>query len=368
MLWLAIGKKIVNKISFFQYVLIAIFLISALAGLYIAGGNIKALGIFKGWFLVPVVLAWLVALSFDANSIKKISIPLYVSLLIVSAWAILQKIGCLGAVFYQVNNGSFIQYLSENPKRVLGPFESPNYLAMYLVPTIFLSINILDLFRSKKIKVLIALSFLLPILAVFYSGSKGGLLALTLSLLVYVNYRYVNNQKSGKRRPLFSTLLISSYLALNILYLLFAANYFVPINGSDSVRQEIYKYSIALVKDNPLFGIGLGNFQDAITQISQNNDSFRVFALPYALHPHNLLLAIWLNMGFAGLIAFLCLIVFFLKNSFSSDSPIRSSIIAAMIAILIHGLVDTTYFKNDLSVIFWLVFALSINIKNEKSI
>ena len=33
---------------------------------------------------------------------------------------------------------------------------------------------------------------------------------------------------------------------------------------------------------------------------------------------------------------------------------------AALSAILIHGLVDTPYFKNDLSIIFWVLIALLI--------
>jgi len=33
---------------------------------------------------------------------------------------------------------------------------------------------------------------------------------------------------------------------------------------------------------------------------------------------------------------------------------------AAMIVLLVHGLVDTPYFKNDLSVLFWLIIGLGI--------
>jgi len=30
------------------------------------------------------------------------------------------------------------------------------------------------------------------------------------------------------------------------------------------------------------------------------------------------------------------------------------------LAILVHGIVDTTYFKNDLSAIFWIILAMSV--------
>ncbi|PIS07344.1 hypothetical protein COT78_04275, partial [Candidatus Berkelbacteria bacterium CG10_big_fil_rev_8_21_14_0_10_43_13] len=53
-----------------------------------------------------------------------------------------------------------------------------------------------------------------------------------------------------------------------------------------------------------------------------------------------------------------------IKDFFQSLWSRRSELIPvclmmAMAAILIHGLFDTTYFKNDLSSIFWLIIALA---------
>ncbi|MEK7598133.1 MAG: hypothetical protein AAB487_00145, partial [Patescibacteria group bacterium] len=39
-------------------------------------------------------------------------------------------------------------------------------------------------------------------------------------------------------------------------------------------------------------------------------------------------------------------------------SALRAIAMAIMFYILLHGLVDTTYFKNDLAVIFWLSFLI----------
>jgi hypothetical protein len=43
--------------------------------------------------------------------------------------------------------------------------------------------------------------------------------------------------------------------------------------------------------------------------------------------------------------------------------------LAAMTAILVHGLVDTPYFKNDLAMMFWLILIIpwllpDVNISN----
>jgi putative inorganic carbon (HCO3(-)) transporter len=78
------------------------------------------------------------------------------------------------------------------------------------------------------------------------------------------------------------------------------------------------------------------------------------------LHAHNLYLQFLLNLGVAGLVGFIWLVVkffTFVKNCYISWSiPLT----AAMVAILVHGLVDTPYWKNDLSYLFWVILALSV--------
>ena len=44
----------------------------------------------------------------------------------------------------------------------------------------------------------------------------------------------------------------------------------------------------------------------------------------------------------------------------------RLEIYCIMIYILAHGLVDTTYWKNDLSVVFWIIIGLMVVVKNDK--
>ena len=44
------------------------------------------------------------------------------------------------------------------------------------------------------------------------------------------------------------------------------------------------------------------------------------------------------------------------------NSQLKLTFLALMAYIVIHGLVDTTYFKNDLAMLFWLNF-LALNLK-----
>lgn len=355
---LNLDREILNW--FLPLFLLLIVLLSTLP----AEDRIRALGIFKGWFLIPAIFAWLLEKNFNTKNIRSIAIPLYFSLLLVSVWVLLQKSGYVSTLFYQTGDGNFSRYLLE--KRFFGPFESPNYLAMFLVPSFFISLSL-----AQKVKIphftrnLFFLSLALPLIALHFSGSRAGLLALFFGSLVYLNYRYVNTQKSSDRKPFFWGAFILLFITINSAYLFFASRFFKPEGSGDKIRVEIYQYSIEMVKDNFLSGVGLGNFINQITRLSEGNTAFQVFALPFALHSHNLFMTLWLNIGLFGLLAFILIIAKFYSDALKTNSPMRAVIMAAMTAILFHGLFDTTYFKNDLSAIFWLLIAISLVLKKE---
>ena len=337
-----------------------LFLIAVFASAILSSDFEKALGIFKGWFLIPIIYYWLIINVFDRKDITKLSIPIFISLIVISIWALLQKIGIIGALFYQKGDASFDQYLSVN-FRIFGPFESPNYLAMYLVPAIFLSLLVFDFTKEKIYKSLLGFLFLLPFIALILSGSRAGIIAFIIGCLIYLIFGFKDKDKVVVT-PILKFSLIFSLLAGFFVWI-----FLVGLNpASDSVRIEIYKYSWQILKDNWIFGIGLGEFQNTISEITKNVASFRTHALPYALHPHNIFLAMWLNLGLAGLVLFVWILVDLFRNIFKINSPVKMVLLISAIAILIHGLFDTTYYKNDLSAMFWLIFAFSGVLTSDK--
>jgi len=74
--------------------------------------------------------------------------------------------------------------------------------------------------------------------------------------------------------------------------------------------------------------------------------------------PHNIFLAFWLQTGLIGLVGFIWLIIIIIFLNYK-PKILSFILLYAIIYILIHGLVDTTYWKNDLSVIFWVIIALN---------
>ncbi|MEA3398830.1 MAG: hypothetical protein U9R06_03780, partial [Patescibacteria group bacterium] len=86
------------------------------------------------------------------------------------------------------------------------------------------------------------------------------------------------------------------------------------------------------------------------------------------MYPHNILLNFWVELGLAGALLFVWIIGKFfylgirnyelkIKNNKNKDYLILG-IVGAMIVIIVHGIVDVPYFKNDLAIMFWAMLAL----------
>jgi O-antigen ligase len=150
---------------------------------------------------------------------------------------------------------------------------------------------------------------------------------------------------------------------------------------SGQIRISIWHETARFLKDNPIFGAGLASYTDKIKpyHTTLNGEGIEIFH-----HPHNIFLTMYVNLGLLGLIGFVAIIIsLFLipclagrqAYSLSNQSQnmehrtwdnISIYLITSLIIILVMGLVDSPYIKNDLSILFWLLPALLI-INSSKS-
>ena len=85
------------------------------------------------------------------------------------------------------------------------------------------------------------------------------------------------------------------------------------------------------------------------------------------MYPHNIFLNFWTEIGLFGALIFFYLLAkaIFIAlsltvNYIRADRPekyLSLGLMSALIVIIIHGLVDVPYFKNDLSAMFWVFLA-----------
>jgi O-antigen ligase len=240
--------------------------------------------------------------------------------------------------------------------RLSGPFESANYLSLYLVPALLLCAYYLYAERAKpsRNRYFNVASFTVIASALFFTKSYAAVLAVFGALSIAVMIAAIRHYGGLKKalKPLgILVLLLVIFVATQIGSNKFKLFLDFENRSSTTVRLQIYKTSWALIKEHPLLGVGPGLFQPYY----QVKAPYVLGQPPYEWnmpHPHNIFLAFWLNSGILGLLAFVGLVIWVhLKGSYA---------LIPLWGILIHGLFDVPFWKNDLAMIFWLILAMAV--------
>lgn len=345
LLFVVTERKNLFKLISNKFILPAVLIIIALISSYFAADKTAALGQWKAIFF-DGILALTMFYNLRADLVfKKLSLNFYlISALFVSLWGILQHLNIVGLLLHQQIDPSIASELASG--RILGPFESPNYLAMFISPVVILLIIIyFELQKEKYQEFKCLMNYIFPALLVFFSAliltqSASAFLAIIITLGLYFFLRL-----KTKIKWLYVTI-----LALGIIFATwFLVNHSTK-SGSVAARAEIYRAAVRIGEQHPVLGIGMGNFESYFQKLPI------VGRLNYeAMHPHDIFLAFWVYMGIPGLLAFLALLYVVLRKP---NYHSRKIYYFALILILFNGLSDTTIFKNDLAIIFWYFVAL----------
>src|SRR3989344_2412613 len=136
-------------------------------------------------------------------------------------------------------------------------------------------------------------------------------------------------------------------------------------------RVMIWQSAGKMIADHPVWGIGIGRFQEAYLAYQQYFPPYLEWAVP---EPHSLYLALWLETGIIGLSGFFLLVaawcreMFLLARSASASEYTKktSTLLLALLALYgVLGLVDTPFFKTDLAFAFWLLLAFGLGLLRE---
>lgn len=336
---------------------VGLFLVAAILGMivvpkqaFMVDGSefptvVKALGILKGWILAPL-LYFVMARSVFREKPSLI------------AWA-LRSLLASGAVLsvlalQQVVTGHFLT----PDGRASGPFESANYLALYLGPPLVYGVFALFAARTRGDRVFLSIATGFCALGLFFTASYAAFIAVFAALFVGL---LVFLRRSSRRlfygaiggALVFGLLLVLSQLGSDK----FAQFLDFSVRSSSSVRIQVYTIALYLIQQHPLLGIGLGQFEQQYQAVAQAALGQAPFEWNM-LHPHNLFLATWLSMGVLGLVSLLALFWKAFPWLFEKDHQERSLAALMLVVILIHGFFDTPYFKNDLAFEFWLLMAI----------
>ena len=369
---------------------IALFLLAATISVFTSSNLRGALGEWKAFYFEPILLFLILITTLNQNSYietskdkktkrlkdyseqKSFNLSIFQSSqihLIILALTLSSLITSLLAI-HQHFTGWMVPdafWTNQNTFRVTAWYGFPNAVGLFLAPIVPLAIYLvskrksfnLSIFQSTIITTISFLYIPASLLVIIFAKSTGALVGLAAGLLFFL---FFYNKKTRLIACLVSLVGIVSLISLPTNNQIKQELLFQDRSGQ--IRLGIWNETIDFLKDNPLWGAGLASYQEKIRPYHKpvNGENIEIFH-----HPHNIFLTMWANLGLLGLVSFILIIIWFFKTALSrntyhvtrNNSTIYLS--ASMVVILVAGLVDSPYIKNDLAMLFWLLPATLIS-------
>ena len=261
---------------------------------------------------------------------------------------------------------------SANLKRVYSYLGNPNLLAGYLIPAIALSLVAIFAWQRLLPKALAVTIFVINSVCMVLTFSRGGLIGFVVclfALLILLGYWY-SVQLPPRWRPWAMPMLLGGAAGVLILAVLLVeplrdrvASMFVGRkDSSNNFRINVWSSVREMIRDRPILGIGPGNnaFNKIYPQYMQARFS--------ALSAYSIFLEVLVETGFIGFSCFLWLLVVTFNQGIQQLRRLRAlanpdgfwliGAIAAMCGMLSHGLVDTVWYRPEVSILWWLMVAI----------
>ncbi|MBI4281762.1 O-antigen ligase family protein [Candidatus Uhrbacteria bacterium] len=346
---------------------IILFILAGIISIFIAPDTRAALGLFRAYIIEPILffIMFTDTLNHSPRSGSgqagwptvwhDVTIALSLSALGVALPAIYQEWNPIG-----IPN---IHWAAAETRRVTSWYGFPNAIGLFLAPLI--PFFVAQLFKKQK---LLARGYWLvatiaSLAAIVFAHSEGALFALAFVTII---------AGPAHERTRLWTATLALLFALAIFYnpgwYSYMHDQLTLQNDSGKVRRIQWQETAQMLRDistplgagRPLLGAGLAGYPKTFAPYH------KATYIEIYQYPHNILLNFWSELGLLGLLSFFWLIVVFYKKILyhKKSLEIRNwkleiAALAAMAIILIHGLVDVPYFKNDLAIFFWLLLALT---------
>ena len=250
--------------------------------------------------------------------------------------------------------------IGEGVRRVLAVYGSPNNFALYLDRALPLVIALVLFVDDKRRRVVYALAALIIALALYLTYSRGAWLGIAAGLA------FIALASDQRVRIAMIVLLVIGVIAMiPFLQTERAQSLFQIGTGTGFFRVSVWESAIAMIRDHPIFGVGLDNFLYEYPKYI-NPGAWRE---PNLSHPHNIVLDFWVRLGIAGVVVLGWFIIEFYRRGIRNLGKLgrtgRALVIgltASMAAALAHGMIDAAYFYVDLAFVFMLMFGVMMEL------
>jgi O-antigen ligase len=335
----------------------------AVIGVGISEDLISSLGRLKSYILLPFLLSMVVLHLAKMNSSRLPLTFICASGAAIGVWA-------MGEVAWGLLDGDLVRptaiydwNVSSNVSR--GGFA--NFIGLFLTPLWPVAAGLWHTAQTRIHRLRMLVLVLAITGGIFASQSYSAIAIMFLSAGLYL-YFFVRAGVWSLRRALQvgSVFLIGVLLCAGSQISTSKFEQLTDMSERNSItsRIQIWHTSLVILRENPILGIGLADFQRVY------EDTIPTLYFPphewLVPEPHNVYLATWLHTGVFGFFAFLGMGIHgvrALKQTYAHRDWLWVGLGIGFLTMYAHGLFDTTVWKNDLAVIFFVWYVLLISAK-----
>jgi len=290
-----------------------------------------ALGIWKAYFVEPAIVFLMIGTAYKGKR----------------EWFFW---GLCGATIFVSLVGAF-QYVTgmgipvpwDFARRVTGVFAYPNALGLFVGPVVA-SAGVLIARAKDRVRWLYLVTILMGTLGICLAETEAAFVAVPAGVVFAVLMSEWDRKKKALLGVGCTVLIALAVLIGPVLEKIFLQDY------SGQVRVSQWEETILMLEDHFVFGAGLNGYP-VVMEGYHDAAQYEIFQ-----YPHHLVLNVWSELGLLGLIGLVWLGAMVLRAGWRGrDDVIALAAIAALATMTVHGLVDVPYFKNDLSVIVWVM-------------
>ncbi|QQR78527.1 MAG: O-antigen ligase family protein [Candidatus Moraniibacteriota bacterium] len=194
-------------------------------------------------------------------------------------------------------------------------------------------------------------------LADILTFSRGGYIGLLSGWLIFLFLSWKDfsvSMKKGVGGALFLSFLAVSLLGQPVLSRFGSS--FTLADASSTERIVLWQEALGYILDRPLLGTGLGNYIVVARPMLDTHAPF---------YAHNLYLDIALEIGILGLMLFLAIYLYALRQAFCArhSDPLAPALVALFVLYLTHSLFETALYSVHVTLVLMLAFVLAASLK-----
>ncbi|HVB53364.1 MAG TPA: O-antigen ligase family protein [Candidatus Acidoferrales bacterium] len=329
-------------------VIMAVLLVATVIGIVVSPDHRAALGIAKAYIVEPMVL-FIVAVNVLRSSWdwERVVYGFYVSGLVVAV----SQLVALGEAL-----ASHTLNLNVAPPTPTWLWTNNNFGGIFLDPLVGLALG-LALFGGVRYRNVHWAALVLLGMGDILTLSRGSWLTLVVLAVVAAALH--------PRRKLLLSLCLAALVVAVILPPVRhrITNELNPNNPANSLvtRVHLWHATVDLIEAHPFTGSGLAGYQAAVApyRVQLHDPSTQGH-----VYPDQLELDFWVELGVLGFVALLGFFAELIRylapplRAGPQEHPWAVALTLAWVAIIVHGLLDSPYWKNDLAAEWWLLAAL----------